>query len=58
MWRLLTGWWAAIWPNLAANIIWVTPALWIHHQRLRRHHRGDMAALVATLRGEDEEANR
>lgn len=23
MGTLLAGWWSAIWPNLAANIIWV-----------------------------------
>lgn len=37
IWRLLAGWYAAIWPNLAASVIWSVPALWWHHRRLRRH---------------------
>lgn len=40
---LLVFWWAAIWPNLAASVIWGTPALTAHHVAIRRrqdrHHR-------------------
>jgi hypothetical protein len=32
----LAGWWSAIWPNLAANVIWV-PAAALHHVLIRRH---------------------
>src|ERR1041385_5379561 len=34
---LLASWWTAIWPNLAANVIWMTPAFVVHHVLLRRH---------------------
>lgn len=36
MGHLLAGWWAAIWPNLAANVIWV-PAAAVHHVLIKRH---------------------
>ena len=34
---LLAGWWSAVWPNLAASVIWATPAFIGHHVLLRRH---------------------
>ena len=34
---LLASWWTAIWPNLAANVIWMTPAFVLHHLLMRRH---------------------
>lgn len=34
---LLAGWWTAIWPNLAASVIWATPAFVLHHKWLKRH---------------------
>lgn len=42
---LLAGWWAAIWPNLAASVIWASPALWGLHRKLDRHHAEHMAAI-------------
>lgn len=36
MGHLLAGWWLQIWPNLAANVIWV-PVAAIHHVLMRRH---------------------
>lgn len=33
----LVGWWAAVWPNLAANVLWVAPAFLTHHKLLKRH---------------------
>lgn len=33
----LAGAWSAIWPNLAASVIWATPAFIAHHVLLRRH---------------------
>lgn len=41
---LLLGWWLAIWPNLAANVIWMTPAFVAHHVLLRRHLRRHLHA--------------
>jgi hypothetical protein len=42
VWLLIYDW-SAIWPNLAASIIWGTPALTAHHVAIRRrqdrHHR-------------------
>jgi hypothetical protein len=32
----LVSMWGQIWPNLAANVIWV-PAAWLHHVLIRRH---------------------
>jgi hypothetical protein len=37
MGHLLAGWWAAIWPNLAASLIWAAPAFTTHHVLIRRH---------------------
>lgn len=37
MGALLAGWWAAIWPNLAASVIWGAPAFTTHHVLMRRH---------------------
>lgn len=34
---LLVGYWSSIWPNLAASLIWGTPALVTHHLLIRRH---------------------
>jgi hypothetical protein len=34
---LIWSWWVAIWPNLAASVIWATPAFVAHHLLLRRH---------------------
>lgn len=39
MGALLVGWWIAIWPNLAANVIWLTPAWLLHHRRVDRKGR-------------------
>lgn len=36
MGQLLFGWWLQIWPNLAANVIWV-PVAAIHHVLMKRH---------------------
>lgn len=33
----LAGAWSAIWPNLAASVLWATPAFVTHHVLLRRH---------------------
>lgn len=61
MGRLLIGWWVAIWPNLAANIIWV-PLAALHHVLIRRrmtaHHehlatRIDDLSTALTLTKED-----
>jgi uncharacterized membrane protein YdjX (TVP38/TMEM64 family) len=32
-------WWAwlQIWPNLAASVLWATPAFLVHHRLIRRH---------------------
>lgn len=42
VWLLVYGW-SSIWPNLAASVIWGTPALSAHHVAIRRrqdrHHR-------------------
>ncbi len=35
--HLLVGWWGQVWPNLAASVIWATPAFITHHVLLRRH---------------------
>lgn len=35
--RLIGEWWTAIWPNLAASVIWTTPAFIVHHKLLKRH---------------------
>lgn len=35
--RTLLGWWSALWPNLAASVIWATPAFVAHHRLIRRH---------------------
>ncbi|MDI5965709.1 hypothetical protein [Streptantibioticus silvisoli] len=32
----LPGAWASLWPNLAANVIWV-PVAALHHVMIRRH---------------------
>lgn len=29
--------WVPIWPNLAASVLWATPALLWHHRRMKRH---------------------
>lgn len=34
---MLAHWWSAIWPNLAASLIWGTPAFITHHKLMRRH---------------------
>ena len=64
VWLLVYDW-SAIWPNLAASIIWGTPALTAHHVAIRRrqdrHHREQVGrdeahaqqlAAVATKVGE------
>jgi hypothetical protein len=28
--------WDEIWPNLAANVLWV-PLAWVHHVLIKRH---------------------
>jgi hypothetical protein len=36
--RLTAGlqhFWTAVWPNLAANVVWI-PVVWVHHQWMRR----------------------
>jgi hypothetical protein len=33
---LLVFYWGALWPNLAASVIWGTPALSMHHVAIRR----------------------
>lgn len=32
----LASTWSSIWPNLAANILWI-PLVGVHHVLLRRH---------------------
>ena len=49
----LHGFWLAIWPNLAASIIWTTPALYVHHRRLKAHHVRVIDELRKELRGDD-----
>lgn len=34
--RWITDFWDPIWPNLAANILWL-PTIWISHIRLKHH---------------------
>lgn len=31
------GWFDAVYPNLAANVVWLSPAFIAHHVLLRRH---------------------
>lgn len=61
MGTLLAGWWSAIWPNLAANVLWV-PLAWVHHRLMRRqadqHHEAMKAHVTAALgAGSMEEAS-
>lgn len=51
---LLANWWQAIWPNLAASIIWGTPALATHHLLIRRHVDSKHAQTEARLDAQDE----
>jgi hypothetical protein len=40
--------WLQVWPNLAANVIWV-PLAWAHHQMMQRQaveHHEEMKAHV------------
>ena len=30
------GWWGQVWPNLAANVLWV-PLAAVHHVQMKRH---------------------
>ena len=34
--RLLVGWWIAVWPNLAANVIWI-PVVAVSHRLTKQH---------------------
>jgi hypothetical protein len=49
---LLAGWWSAIWPNLAASVIWATPTFLLHHRALKRHVDKRHEELVARLTSE------
>ncbi len=46
--------WEAVWPNLAANIIWGAPGLWVVYRRLKRHHRSLVDELHDRLTGIEE----
>lgn len=37
--------------NLVASAIWATPALYVHHRRLKAHHQRLIDELRADLRG-------
>jgi fatty acid desaturase len=42
MGALLAGaawFWTAVVPNLIASALWGLPALYVHHRRLKAHHR-------------------
>lgn len=45
--------WAAVWPNLAANVLWV-PLVAIHHVLMRRHVDRCHAETHARLDAQDE----
>ena len=51
--RLLAGWWAAIWPNLAASALWAAPALTHLHLKLNRQFRATLAPHSGIRQGED-----
>jgi hypothetical protein len=38
--------WSQVWPNLAASVIWATPAFVTHHVLVRRHLRRIHAAVT------------
>lgn len=48
--------WEAIWPNLAANIIWGIPGLYLMYRRLKSHHRSLIDELHDRLTGMEEQA--
>lgn len=41
--------WLAVWPNLAASVIWTVPALAWHHRRI--HARIDRLAAEGVAKG-------
>jgi len=43
---LLFFYWGALWPNLAASVIWGTPALSMHHVAIRRRQDRQHAELA------------
>lgn len=50
----LNHFWDSVWPNLAANIIWGAPALWMYYIKLKRHHRHLIDELHERLTGIEE----
>lgn len=38
--------------NLVASALWATPALYVHHRRLKAHHQRLIDELRADLRGD------
>lgn len=55
-------WWAwlQLWPNLAANVIWV-PVAWLHHVLSRRHTaklQAEHAKTVQELHGKIDDLTR
>lgn len=48
--------WTAVWPNLAANVLWV-PLVALHHILMRRHVDRRQAETHARLDAQDEALN-
>lgn len=38
--------WGPLWPNLVANLMWVSPAFVLHHLLIRRHIIATVAAVI------------
>lgn len=49
----LVSTWAATWPNLLANVLWI-PVVWVHHRVMTRHIRG-LREHVAVLHRQQEQ---
>lgn len=47
--RLLAEWWREIWPNLAANVLWIPVVYFWNHWHLKklldRHHERIVAVM-------------
>jgi hypothetical protein len=51
------GFWSAVWPNLAADVIWV-PCVWLwHHTRLDRKLEAQRETIVREIREHFEKEN-
>lgn len=52
MWTLFyRDLWGPVWPNLAANVVWAAPVIWMHvkHRKHLRHISNKLAELTARL---------